>query len=167
MVIIEIIFVYCNLNDQIKLKTSSYNHSHLKIKNLFVKYPDNIKVFDNNNFMNIEQLYCILEIDQEGIQNLTRITNLGCSNNSKIKNINHMTNMIELYCHRDSGIDQEGIQNLTRITKINCNYNSKIKNINQMTNMIELDCGASGIDQEGIQNLIRITKLNCGNNSKI
>src|SRR5271156_2008025 len=142
MVIIEIIFVYCNLNDQIKLKTSSYYYSHLKIKNLFVKYPDNIKIFENKNFMNIEQLYCILEIDQEGIQNLTRITKLDCGDNSKIKNINHMTNMIELVCYEDLGVDQEGIQNLTKMTKLNCSNNSKIKNINQMTNMIELDCGA-------------------------
>jgi len=66
-----------------------------------------------------EELYCAASknITQNSICELKVLKVLNCYNRGKIKNVNHLLDLRELYCC-GSGIDQDGIKNLKKLVII-------------------------------------------------
>jgi len=65
-------------------------------------------------------------IDDKGIKNLTKLKILSASDNPKITNINHLTNLEILWCDGNCGISDEGIKNLTNLKEMYARNNPKI-----------------------------------------
>src|SRR5205085_1961745 len=131
--------------------TNLYDLDYKIIKNLnndiIKNYPYCEKLLVN--------IFC--RIDNEGIKNLTNLIELYATNNNKITNINHMSNLQKLDAYGDCGIDDNGIKNLTNLIFLNASVNPKITNINHMRHLQTLYAFVkSGINDEGIKNLTNL-----------
>jgi hypothetical protein len=131
---------------------------------------DNTKIYNVNHLADtLIKLDCSsgCGINQEGIMNLKKIQLLNTSFNPKIRSVNHLDSLIELYsyCY---GLDQEGIKDLTNLKVLNVTNNRRITSVNHLSKLIELDCCySSGIDQQGISNLKNLLMLNMRYNVSI
>ena len=84
----------------------------------------------------LEELYCenYCGVDQNGIFELKKLRILGCDDNKKIKDVNHLANTLEeLDCESGSGIDQKGISELRKLKRLNFLGNKKIINTNHIS----------------------------------
>lgn len=91
-------------------------------------------------------------IDQKEIMKVDLVY-LNASCNTKIKSVNHMTNLRELVATQECGIDDAGISKIY-LTKLDVSGNPKITDLNHMTDLTQLwICGKSGVSDKGIEKL--------------
>ena len=94
--------------------------------------------------INIQELNleCNKKITNDGIKNLTHLTNLNLYWNKKITNdgIVHLTHLTHLNLYRNKKITNEGIMHLTTLTSLclKCSYNITNDGIMNLTNLTNL-----------------------------
>ncbi len=151
--ILQIIINYCDVKTQIRcMMIDTYTY-------------DNVYIYSLNTEMNYR-------VDQNVIEQkkFSRIKYLNCSNNEKIKNLNHLAETLKtLKCIQFSGIDQNGISNLKKLKSIDCSLNQKINSVSHLGNTLEeLYCSEwSGITQNGINGLKKLKIMDCSGNKEI
>ena len=148
--LIQYIFDFLEFKNQISFKLTCKDYNQFKIYDLY----------------NISLKYRI-KLDDDILKNYPFLKYLDASNNKKITNVSHMTNLQILnasgsYCE----INNQGIENLNLI-ELNAYNNYKIINVSFMTNLKILNVsGWCGIDDNDIKNL-NLIELNAHNNNKI
>ena len=156
------------LNARGNSKIKKINHmTNLRILDASCNY----RIYDENLF----GLNCGIDDDSLVGLNLVKLNARG---NSKIKKINHMTNLRILNASGDCRIDHENLIGLNcgidddslvglNLVKLNASWNPKIKKINHMTNLRILDAGGTcGIKDDNLNGL-NLVELNAGDNAKI
>ena len=119
------------------------------LKSLCKNYYDGLRIYD---FYNISRHYKD-KLNDEILKSYSYVKYLDASNNFKITNINHMTNLKKLNASRNCGINNEGIKNLNLI-KLDMNNNISNKELKNL-NLIKL----SLVNNDKIKNLNHMTKL--------
>lgn len=160
---------YCSLKNSLKLTLlNNYFNSNIKInswnsttsKNIYNKKIKDMEKLslcydvDNiNHMINLKEVtFCssiFMNMNQNGIKKLTKITLFDSGDNEEINNVNHLRKLRHLMCYFD-GITQYGIRKLTKITLLNCSINKKIYNINHLTNLKDLNCTICTIHDDGV-----------------
>lgn len=89
---------------------------------------------------------------------------LNANENTKVIDLNHMSDLKILYIEGQSGVDQHGIQKLN-LTELYMNDNDKIKDLNHMNKLRILDIGGKcAVNYDGFKELRNLKKLyHCGN----
>ena len=142
------------------------------IANLNLKYlrcRGNKRVTNINHMTKLEYLQAANDktgISDSSIVNLANLTTLIVWDNTKIRNVGHLTNLTSLNASEMCGIGSTGISNLN-LRKLIASNNLKITNVNHMTRLEVLDAGFDcGIGDAGITKL-NLRKLYAQNNSRI
>ena len=143
--------------------------SQIRLTQVCQYFRLNLKVKD---FCNIEGKYLTI-LDDNILKNYKHITKLNASHNSKIKKINHLTNLKILYARSDPydcvycGIDDNSLIDFNLI-ELDASYNLNIKNVNHMTNLSTLHAyhRYCGISNNGLKSL-NLRKLFAFGNPKI
>ena len=104
------------------------------LKHLMFKYVEKLDANDNSMIKNINfliRLQVLFDagqfcgIDDEGMKECKKITELYTNNNDKITNINHLVDLQELVANRRCGIDDEGMIKCKKIKKLDVTNNNK------------------------------------------
>lgn len=112
--------------------------------------------------------YSSCSISDENIEHLTKLKRLNAYDNPKIKNINHLINLVELNCGGKCGVADENIIGLYKLKYLYANNNPNIKNINHLINLVKLNCGGKcGVTDENITELYKLKQLYTSHNPKI
>jgi hypothetical protein len=159
-----------------------FDNIHENLKNGIIKInaSERSEITNVNMFTELEELdvsgsgskYCSFSvrcgIDQNGIQQLTKLRKFNTEDNYKITDVNHLTQLEELNAAYYSGIDQNGIQQLTNLRILNAWSNDKITDVNHLIQLEALNASHNcGIDQNGIRQLRNLRILDVSRNGKI
>jgi hypothetical protein len=161
--IIKIIYDQLDFVCQVNLRLVSMYFAKYPITNLFDNVPNKYNLTDTI------------------LTSYPFITKLNINYNTRITDINHLTNLQILSAWYDCGIDLNGIKllndhkinnicimGLTNLTELNIIGNEKITNINHLINLRTLNAGwQCGLDNIGIMGLTNLTELNVTGNEKI
>lgn len=131
--------------------------SRIRITQVCEYFHQNLKVKD---FCHIESNYLNI-LDDNILKNYKDITKLNASHNSKIKKINHLTNLKILHARSDPydcihcGIDDNSLIGLNNLIELDVSKNLNIKNINHLKKLITLYAlhRYCGIGDAGIKGL--------------
>jgi hypothetical protein len=140
----------------------------------------NDKITDINHLKNLHTLgmgnylsapcYCapMCGITNNGLSSLTNLTHLDIYNNSRITDINCLTNLRILNATGDCGVEDNGIKKLTNLVVLHADSNEKITNVNHLINLKILHAEHTcGISNDGISSLTNLTELYYRYNNKI
>jgi len=132
-------------------------------KHVFRRISKIMRSIDIVDLKNIDYKY-LRKIDNEILQNYTRVKMLNASYNIYINNINNLTSLKELITHGNMRDDDISGLNLEIL---NANSAYKIKNVNHMSKLRKLSATYEcGIDNKGIE-CINLHEIDVSNNVKI
>jgi Leucine-rich repeat (LRR) protein len=108
----------------------------------------------------------------KGIENLVNLTELYCYDNQlrSLNGIENLVNLTKLHCDSNRLTSLKGIENLVNLTTLHCSSNqlTSLNEIENLVNLTDLRCSKNQLTSlNGIKNLVNLTTLNCGNNQLI